>query len=203
MLRRGAVFFSIARGKVSEGIDFNNHYGRCVIMFGIPYQYTKSRVLLLRTDFLETTFGVRDKDFITFDAIRQTSQCVGRVIRSKMDYGIMIFADVRYSRADKMKKLPGWILQYMDPQHTNLSTDRAITTAKHFLREMGQPRSLNEEVGVTMYSRNQIEKMAEDMGLDEKFAGGFRDTSSTGGGNSDGKKNGATDANNMDLDVLN
>jgi DNA excision repair protein ERCC-2 len=34
---RGAVFFSIARGKVSEGVDFAGHYGRCVIVFGIPY----------------------------------------------------------------------------------------------------------------------------------------------------------------------
>ena len=34
---RGAVFFSIARGKVSEGVDFAGHYGRCVVVFGIPY----------------------------------------------------------------------------------------------------------------------------------------------------------------------
>jgi DNA excision repair protein ERCC-2 len=45
---RGAVFLSIARGKVAEGIDFNGHYGRAVLLFGVPYQYTKSRVLLSR-----------------------------------------------------------------------------------------------------------------------------------------------------------
>jgi hypothetical protein len=40
---RGAVFFSVARGKVAEGIDFDRHYGRWVnsfkhpiIIFGIP-----------------------------------------------------------------------------------------------------------------------------------------------------------------------
>lgn len=42
---RGAVFFSVARGKVAEGIDFDNHYGRAVILFGIPFQYTLSLVL--------------------------------------------------------------------------------------------------------------------------------------------------------------
>lgn len=36
---------SVARGKVSEGIDFDHNYGRAVIMFGIPYQYTESRIL--------------------------------------------------------------------------------------------------------------------------------------------------------------
>ena len=41
---RGAVMFSVASGKISEGIDFNNHYGRAVIMLGIPYQYSEIRV---------------------------------------------------------------------------------------------------------------------------------------------------------------
>ncbi|KAK4351701.1 hypothetical protein RND71_031014 [Anisodus tanguticus] len=40
---RGAVFFSVAREKVAEGIDFDRHYGRLVIMFGVPFQYTLSR----------------------------------------------------------------------------------------------------------------------------------------------------------------
>jgi hypothetical protein len=31
------------RGKVAEGIDFDRHYGRLVIMYGVPFQYTLSR----------------------------------------------------------------------------------------------------------------------------------------------------------------
>ena len=31
---RGAIFLSIARGKVAEGVDFDRHYGRCVLIFG-------------------------------------------------------------------------------------------------------------------------------------------------------------------------
>ena len=38
-------------------------------------------------------YQVLEKDFLTFDAMRTTAQCVGRVIRGKSDYGIMIFAD--------------------------------------------------------------------------------------------------------------
>jgi DNA excision repair protein ERCC-2 len=34
---RGAVFFAIVRSKVSEGVDFEGHYGRCVVIFSIPY----------------------------------------------------------------------------------------------------------------------------------------------------------------------
>lgn len=31
------------RGKVAEGIDFDRHYGRLVVMFGVPFQYTLSK----------------------------------------------------------------------------------------------------------------------------------------------------------------
>jgi DNA excision repair protein ERCC-2 len=50
---RGAVFLSVARGKVSEGVDFDHHLGRAVLMMGIPYQNTQSRILKARLDFLE------------------------------------------------------------------------------------------------------------------------------------------------------
>ena len=111
---RGAVLLSVARGKVSEGIDFDHNYGRAVIMFGIPYQvrdlwgqsfagsspsrppslqYTESRILKARLEFLRDTYRIRENDFLTFDAMRHAAQCVGRVLRGKTDYGLMIFAD--------------------------------------------------------------------------------------------------------------
>lgn len=70
---RGAVFFSIARGKVSEGVDFAGHYGRCVVVFGIPYQNTLSRNLKARMQFLKDNFNINENDFLTIDAMRQTS----------------------------------------------------------------------------------------------------------------------------------
>jgi hypothetical protein len=41
---KGAVGYS----QVSEGIDFDRHYGRAVVLLGVPYQYTLSRVLRAR-----------------------------------------------------------------------------------------------------------------------------------------------------------
>mmetsp|Transcript_15406 Transcript_15406/g.31355 ORF Transcript_15406/g.31355 Transcript_15406/m.31355 type:complete len:884 (+) Transcript_15406:280-2931(+) len=136
---RGAVFLSVARGKVSEGINFDRHYGRAVIMFGVPFQYTLSHILRARLEYLQTHYQIREQDFLNFDALRQASQCVGRVIRSKIDYGLMIFADSRYNRHDKRTKLPKWILQFLGDGQLNLSTDTAIAQVKHFLRIMAQP----------------------------------------------------------------
>ena len=55
---RGAVLLSVARGKVSEGVDFDHHLGRAVLMFGIPYVYTQSRILRARLEYLRDQFRV-------------------------------------------------------------------------------------------------------------------------------------------------
>nr|XP_043637071.1 general transcription and DNA repair factor IIH helicase subunit XPD [Erigeron canadensis] len=157
---RGAVFFSVARGKVAEGIDFDRHYGRLVIMFGVPFQYTLSRILLARLEYLRETFQIREGDFLTFDALRQAAQCVGRVIRSKADYGMMIFADKRYTRHDKRSKLPGWILSHLRDANLNLSTDMAVHIAREFLRKMAQPYDKAGGGGKkTLLSQKDLEEM--------------------------------------------
>ncbi|KAL3197521.1 hypothetical protein MRX96_001583 [Rhipicephalus microplus] len=63
---RGAVLLSVARGKVSEGVDFDHHLGRAVLMFGIPFVYTQSRILRARLEFLRDQFQIRENDFLTF-----------------------------------------------------------------------------------------------------------------------------------------
>lgn len=156
---RGAVFFSVARGKVAEGIDFDRHYGRCVIMFGIPYQYTLSRVLRARLEFLRETHQIKEADFLSFDAIRQAAQCVGRVIRSKADYGMMVFADKRYQRHDKRDKLPSWITSHLKDSHLNLSTDMLMCIAREFMRSMAQPYDRGA-VGRTLLSEEAVNAMA-------------------------------------------
>ena len=153
---RGAILFSVARGKVSEGIDFDHHYGRCVIVFGIPFVYTENRILKERLKYLRTHYDIREGDFITFDAMRTAAQCVGRVIRGKSDYGIMIFADKRYNRLDKRDKLPQWIKQFMDGDKINLSTDMAVNIATNFLKQMAQPGSSEHELGTSLWTIDHV-----------------------------------------------
>ena len=155
---RGAVFLSVARGKVAEGIDFDRHYGRCVVVFGIPYQYTLSHVLRARLNFMRERYGIRDNDFLTFDALRQAAQCVGRVIRSKTDYGVVVLADSRYNRADKRSKFPPWILQFVRESALNLPTDSAVDQIKSFLRMMGQPID-QEALHSILLNESQVNSM--------------------------------------------
>jgi len=61
---RGAIFLSVSRGKVAEGVDFDRHYGRCVILMGIPYRYTQSHALLARLQYVRTQYNVRNRVYV-------------------------------------------------------------------------------------------------------------------------------------------
>ncbi|KAF7976297.1 hypothetical protein HWV62_6991 [Athelia sp. TMB] len=154
---RGAVLLSVARGKVSEGIDFDHNYGRAVLMFGVPYQYTESRILKARLEYLRDAYRIRESEFLGFDAMRNAAQCVGRVLRGKTDWGLMVFADKRFARADKRAKLPRWINQYITEAASNLSTDMALTLSKLFMRTISQNPNENQ-TGVSLWTLEDVQK---------------------------------------------
>lgn len=158
---RGAILLAVARGKVSEGVDFDHHYGRCVLMFGLPFVYTQSRILKARLDYLRDQFQIRESDFLTFDAMRHAAQCVGRCLRGKTDYGIMIFADKRFSRKDKRSKLPRWIQEHLTDDNCNLSTEEAMQISRRWLRQMAQPLTQQDQLGVALLTLEQLEKLEE------------------------------------------
>ncbi|GMM30254.1 TFIIH/NER complex ATP-dependent 5'-3' DNA helicase subunit [Martiniozyma asiatica (nom. inval.)] len=154
---RGAVLLSVARGKVSEGIDFDHHYGRTVLMIGIPFQYTESRILKARLEFLRDNYQIRENDFLSFDAMRHAAQCLGRVLRGKDDYGVMVLADRRFSR--RKGQLPKWIAQGLLDADTNLSTDMAIASAKQFLRTSAQPIDpKDQDNGISVWTIDQLKE---------------------------------------------
>lgn len=80
----------------------------------VPYQYTESRILKVitftlhyirmsfkpvitfskaRLEYLRDAYRIRESEFLGFDAMRTAAQCVGRVLRGKTDWGLMVFAD--------------------------------------------------------------------------------------------------------------
>jgi len=171
----GAVFLSVARGKVAEGIDFDRHYGRCVVLFGVPFQYTLSRQLRARLEFLREHYQIREAEFLNFDAMRSASQCVGRVIRSKRDYGVMIFADQRYARQDKRSKIPDWIKASIEPGNVVMSTDVAVHTARNFLLRMSQPYEEVSGLTASVWTPGDLKTLIEQeaAGQAKKDACGF------------------------------
>lgn len=94
---------------------------------------------------------------MTFDAMRHAAQCVGRVLRGKTDYGLMIFADKRFARADKRDKLPRWIAAQINEAHSNLSSDMALVESVRFLKQMAQDMPTVGKNGVSLWDVSDIE----------------------------------------------
>ncbi|KAL8914774.1 MAG: hypothetical protein Q9171_000610 [Xanthocarpia ochracea] len=158
---RGAILLCVARGKVSEGIDFDHHYGRTVLCIGVPFQYTESRILKARLEFLRETYRIRENDFLSFDAMRHAAQCLGRVLRGKDDYGIMVLADRRFAK--KRSQLPKWINQAIGDEMVDLSTESAVASGKRFMRVMAQPFGGKDQDGISTWSKEDLERHKEKM----------------------------------------
>ncbi|KAK5988717.1 General transcription and DNA repair factor IIH helicase subunit XPD [Cladobotryum mycophilum] len=169
---RGAILLCVARGKVSEGIDFDHQYGRTVLCIGVPFQYTESRILKARLEFLRETYRIKENDFLSFDAMRHAAQCLGRVLRGKDDYGVMVLADRRFQK--KRTQLPKWINQGLSDADVNLSTDMAVSSARRFLRTMAQPFRSKDQEGISTWGPEDLkqyqEKVEEERAKEEAAA---------------------------------
>lgn len=136
---RGGIFFTVARGSIADTVPFDMHYGRALVMIGIPYDYTLSKVVQARLEYIQTHLDIREQDYLSFDALRQVSKCFGRIVRSKTDYGLLIFADIRFHKPLQKTKLPGWITQFLGEHQQDITTDTAVAQIKAFMRQAGQP----------------------------------------------------------------
>jgi len=123
-------------------------------MFGVPFQYTKSRVLLAKLDYLRDNFQIKESDYLIFDAMRQCAQCVGRVIRKKNDYGLMVFADKRYAHADKREKLPKWIRTFIDTHNIGINSEQALYKGRGFFKDMGEDYKIVISIVILGYSNS-------------------------------------------------
>jgi DNA excision repair protein ERCC-2 len=75
----------------------------------VPFFNLMQRNSKARMQFIEAEYKIANQEFLMVEAMRQTAQCVGGVLHSKEDYGLLIFADKRYKSADLTDKLPQWI----------------------------------------------------------------------------------------------
>ena len=188
---KGAALLCVARGKVSEGIDFDHHFGRTVLCMGAPFQYTESRILKARLEFMREQYQIKEQDFLSFDAMRHAAQCLGRVLRGKDDYGIMVLADRRFQK--KRTQLPKWISSMIPDSQTALSTDAAVGMAKKFLRDVAQPASIGWNDKKATTEKDLLAKDSwgpEDLKLHQQF---MKSKKAEGGGDEGREIAGAMD----------
>ena len=100
-LAGGAVLLAVVGGKMSEGINFSDDLGRCVLMIGLPYPNLHSPELKEKMSYLDRSVtghsegkrpGQQHYDNLCMKAVNQS---VGRAIRHINDYAAILFLDHR------------------------------------------------------------------------------------------------------------
>jgi len=107
----GAILFSVVGGKLSEGINFKDHLARCVVMVGMPYPNPQDPELKAKIDYIEKTkvFASGSMEFYENQCMKAVNQCIGRAIRHRDDFAVIVLMDSRYSKPSIHAKLPKWI----------------------------------------------------------------------------------------------
>ncbi|KAE8740581.1 hypothetical protein FOCC_FOCC013914 [Frankliniella occidentalis] len=111
----GAILFSVIGGKLSEGLNFSDDLGRCVVVVGLPFPNIKSVELQEQMKFLDTTVGrgggQRHYENLCMKAVNQS---IGRAVRHKDDYAAVLLLDQRYLQKSRQTALPSWIQRSLE-----------------------------------------------------------------------------------------
>ncbi|CAI0423041.1 unnamed protein product [Linum tenue] len=126
----GAILLAVVGGKVSEGINFSDGMGRCIVMVGLPYPSPSDIELMERVKYIESlgdknytktsnwddehyttrnvqaSFSIlrsckrRGKDYYENLCMKAVNQSIGRAIRHVNDYAAILLVDRRYGSSD-------------------------------------------------------------------------------------------------------
>lgn len=100
---------------------------------GIPYLPMKDPNVVEKMRFIEhnSSKAASDQWYMrqTFKGLNQT---IGRIIRNKNDYGVILLVDQRYEREDALKEFSPWFIKSLRKSPTEEDLMLRIT---HFLKE--------------------------------------------------------------------
>jgi len=107
---RGALLLSVVGGKMSEGINFADGLGRCVVMVGLPFANPSDLTLVERMSYFDSTQGAgAGREYYTNLCMKAVNQSIGRAIRHIADYATIVLCDGRFAKPSVTKRLPKWI----------------------------------------------------------------------------------------------
>ncbi|XP_050667563.1 ATP-dependent DNA helicase DDX11 isoform X2 [Leptidea sinapis] len=128
----GALLLSVVGGKLSEGLNFSDDLGRCVLVVGMPYPNVKSAELQEKMKYLDRVSPGSASVYYENLCMKAVNQCIGRAVRHANDYAAVVLMDERFSRASTIRALPTFL---QDSLITNCSFGQAMgSIAKFFSR---------------------------------------------------------------------
>lgn len=135
---RGAICMAVMRGKVSEGLDFADMYGRAVIVTGIPFGPCKDPKIILKKKYLKENRTIENEmlsgdEWYVLNAVRAINQAIGRVIRHKDDYGAILLCDNRFYVKSNRENISGWLKNRLNK--SNQPFDSTIKDLRQFYED--------------------------------------------------------------------
>ncbi len=120
----GSMMLAVCRGKVSEGIDFSDEYGRAVIVTGLPYPSAFDPKIKLKRELCDRkrqrqmegghtglNWGATPtgSEWYMVEATVAVNQAVGRAIRHRNDFGVVLLCDERFEGGGVRNKISKWL----------------------------------------------------------------------------------------------
>ncbi|XP_021777707.2 ATP-dependent DNA helicase DDX11 isoform X5 [Papio anubis] len=146
----GALLLSVVGGKMSEGINFSDNLGRCVVMVGMPFPNIRSPELQEKMAYLDQTLprapgqAPPGKNLVENLCMKAVNQSIGRAIRHQKDFASIVLLDQRYARPPVLAKLPAWIRARVEVKATfgpAIAAVQKVSPTFFFLRA-SPPRDL-------------------------------------------------------------
>uniref|UniRef100_A0A914HLI7 Helicase ATP-binding domain-containing protein n=1 Tax=Globodera rostochiensis TaxID=31243 RepID=A0A914HLI7_GLORO len=155
----GALLFAVCRGKLSEGIDFSDSHCRAVVIVGIPFPpLYEPRIILKKACLTEqrkkVPSSLNPDEWYRIEGIRAVNQALGRIIRHKDDFGIVVLADSRFGTLNRLM-FPCWIRNSIQ---TLTNTANFAPLVSRFFAERG---ILIERSHVAMVQQQQQQKQQQ------------------------------------------
>ena len=137
-VRRGAILIGVCRGKISEGLDFSDRAARWVIVIGMPYAQWKDPRIQLKMEYLDKknkrgVIPFTGRDWYNQESSRAVNQAIGRVIRHRYDYGLILLVDERYTSKYAKLERSKWI---RDRQTNYDDLNTLISDVEDFFNDM-------------------------------------------------------------------
>uniref|UniRef100_A0AAF5D8Y4 Helicase ATP-binding domain-containing protein n=2 Tax=Strongyloides stercoralis TaxID=6248 RepID=A0AAF5D8Y4_STRER len=138
----GAVMFAVFRGKISEGIDFPDDMARCVISIGIPYpNYGDPQIREKRNYnqlFCKQKKLLNSSEWYKTQAFRALNQALGRCLRHRNDWGIILLVDYRFSdetHKNDISMISKWVVENLRPikNYSSLIESLKVFTKERYI----------------------------------------------------------------------
>lgn len=116
---KGALLLAVVGAKLSEGLNFSDELARMVMVVGLPFPNLGSAELQERLKHADriagaatpknSMYGAAGKELYENMCMNSVNQSIGRAIRHKNDWSMLVLVDMRYQSKKIHNKLPGWI----------------------------------------------------------------------------------------------